>query len=287
MLLDAQGFNGSILWMVTAFVSIVLAFLTGWILFQLQLNHGNKMRRHSIKKEWNAILADLLMNESVLKERVDLPATFVVELRKPFVRRVLAAELVRTRQSLRGTMADTVVAVYNQLGLVACSERLLNSRKWHRQAKGIQQLSIMGQQQYFNAIYRRVNDPNIWVRNEAQLGMLRLKGTKGLGFLKHLRYSLTEWQQFNLLHQLQLQPSRELPSLGTWLLSKNYSVVVFSIRLCRIYQLFEHSELIEQLQQHPSATVRLAASECLSHWGIAAKEFDVTFLQTLPQTQIA
>jgi hypothetical protein len=286
MLLGIILFSGYILWVVTAIVSAVMLFFVVWILIQLQTNKQKQLRHNAIKEEWNNIVVGLLMDESVVDENFKLPPSFVSKLKKPSVRSVLASELVRTRQSLRGNMADTVVAVYNRLGLAASSGKLLNSHKWHLQAKGIQQLSVMEQHQYFKAIYIRVNHPNVWVRNEAQLGMLRLRGTQGLGFLKHLRYPLSEWQQFNLLHQLQLMQSKNLPGLGAWLLSKNNSVVVFSIRLCQMYQLFEHAGQIEKLQQYASPSVRSVAAECLAHWGLIPQETSVVFYNQ-PQTHTA
>ena len=286
MLLGIILFSGHVLWVVTAIVSAVLVFFIMWILIQMQTHKQKQLRHSAIREEWNNILVDLLMDESVVDDGFKLPPSFVAKLKKPSVRSVLASELVRTRQSLRGNMADTAVAVYNVLGLVASSDRLLNSRQWHRQAKGIQQLSIMEQQQYFDAICIHINHPNIWVRNEAHLGMIRLRGSMGLSFLSHLHYPLSEWQQFNLLHQLQLTQAKNLPGLNTWLRSTNHSIVVFSIRLCQMYQLFEHAERIGKLQKHADPSVRSAAVECMTHWGLTSDEPAIAFFEnnTLPQT---
>jgi hypothetical protein len=286
ILIEAPNYTGQILWVVTIAVTVVLFFLVAWILVQLHTHKRKEIRRSHIREEWNVILAGFLMDEGISGQDFELPAAFTAQLKKPFVCSVLASELVRTRQALRGHMAANVVALYNQLGLAACSEQLLNSPKWHLQAKGIQQLSVMEQHQFFDAIYIRVNHPNKWVRNEAQLGMLRLRGTQGIGFLKHLRYPLSEWQQFNLLHQLQLSQTKNLPGLGRWLLSKNNSVVVFSIRLCQMYQLFDYAARIETLQRHASLSVRQVAGECLSHWGFAADAAPVVSFH-MPQNQTA
>ncbi len=286
-LIQALNFTGYILWVVTAVVSATVCFFVAWIVVQLHIHKKKELRRSRIREEWNIILAGLLMDESASGQDFALPQDFVAQLKKPFVRNVLANELVRTRQSLRGNMAETVKALYNQLGLAECSGSLLRSSKWHLQAKGIQQLSVMEQQQYFDAIYIRVNHPNTWVRNEAQLGMLRLRGPQGLGFLKHLRYPLSEWQQFNLLHQLQLQQTKNLPGLASWLLSKNHSVIVFSIRLCQMYQLFEHAPQIGGLQKHRRAAVRQVATECMQHWGLHTEEPAVALYHAFSQTQTA
>lgn len=263
---------------------MVLAVLVCYILFKLEINKRKEAKRKQIRTAWRNILAELLMDESVMDRTFELPPSFVAELKKPFVRNVLASELVRTRLSLRGQMAETVISVYNQLGLQKHSKNLLQSSLWHKQAKGIQQLSSMAQHQYFDAIYKRVNHPNTWVRNEAQMGMIRMRGIQGLGFLKHLRRPISEWQQFNLLNQLQLEHSKEIPEMSEWLLSNNPSVVQFSIHLCEMYQLFQYTEQINNLRQHPHPVIRTCARACLIHWGIIELNTPETFYQNLIET---
>lgn len=256
-------------WYSTAVVALVLSGLSVWILLLMRTHKRQELRRQQIRAAWNNILANLLMNEDLMEEGIELPPTFTAELKKPFVCSVLASELVSTRQSLRGQMADAVLSVYNQLGLVDYSAKLFYSKKWHRMAKGIQQVSAMAQYQFLDAILQRTNHHNLWVRNEAQLGMLRLRGAQGLYFLESLRQPLSEWQQFNLLHQLQLQNAQSLPDLTQWLQSENHSVAVFTIRLCQLFQCFQYAGQITALQRHPAPAIRIEANQCLHRWGLA------------------
>jgi hypothetical protein len=121
-------------------------------------------------------------------------------------------------------------------------------------------------------VYNRVNHTNQYVRNEAQLGMIRLKGAAGLSFLTHLQNPLSDWQQFNLLHQLQLQQVGVIDVAPAWLESDNSSVVVFAIRLCRVFQCFSMSGYLKVLLLHEAPQVREEASKCLAGWGMAVSE---------------
>lgn len=259
----------NLLWLLTAFVAMVLLVLGAGILIMMRVNKYKEEQRRQIRTQWQDLLAEALMAEPGEGESIKLPAAFWKALEKPFVRRVLASELVRTQQSLRGHLNQTVTNLYNLLKLYDQSLALLHSRQWHRKAKGIQQLSAMGQYAVADLIVAHTNHHNISVRNEAQLGMLRLEGLKGLRFLEGLLHPISEWQQFNLLHQLQLHTVTELPDMERWLQSPQQSVVVFAIRLCRLFQLFGYSGQMEGLQRHTNSAIRTEANQCLHHWGLA------------------
>ncbi|OLY92212.1 hypothetical protein SAMN05444008_12422 [Cnuella takakiae] len=261
-------FSENLIWVFTAFVALVLLVLGAGILIMMRINRYKEEQRRQIRAQWKDLLAEMLMEENVGEQDLRLPPEFEAALQKPFVRRVLASELVRTQQSLRGNMNETITAVYNQLQLADQSLALLHSRKWHRKAKGIQQLSSMGQYQVAELIVDLTNHPNLSVRNEAQLGMIRLEGPDGLRFLNSLQHALSEWQQFNLLHQMQLYTGVELPDMDGWLLGSQQSVVVFAIRLCRLFQLFGYAGQIEGLQRHSNTAIRREANQCLHHWGL-------------------
>lgn len=260
--------DGSWLWIITGCTIVALLLMSGWIIIKLNLGKRKELRRQQIRDEWSDLLAGLLMEEDLAETGVTLPDNFARELRKPFVRAVVTAELVRIGQSLRGQMAETAVILYNRLQLEQHSVRLLHSRRWHRQVKGIQQLSAMQQHKYAAEIQQKTNHANTWVRNEAQLAQIRLDGLNGLRFLCQLRQPLSEWQQFNLLHLLQLQPTGPLPQVTEWLAATNTSVVVFALRLCRLFQYFEYAHFIEGLTNHADAGVRSEAIQCLRLWGL-------------------
>ncbi len=284
MLIKTLPYNiyDHLLWWVAAFVWVVLFLLSMWIIVQLRNYRSREQRRQQIRSNWNTVIAGLLMDESVLDESFTLPQSLAVELNNRYVRSVVTTELVHTAGSLRGQMAETLVSLYNHLGLVAHSERLFRSRKWHRKAKGIQQVSAMGQHQFTDEILSLTNHPNTWVRNEAQLGLIRLSGTAGFDFLDDLHQPLSEWQQFNLLHLLHLQPPGEMPGIDRWLQSENHTVVVFAIRLCQSFQLFQHADLVGRLHNHPNPAVRTEAASCMQHWGLGD-----LLLQSIPHTEEA
>lgn len=263
-----ERLSAQLLWQITGLVAVVLLLMSIYILIRMRLNHRKEQRRSEIRQEWNSVLAELLMNEQAEDQEPELPARLWQALKKPFVRRVVTSELVRTQASLRGQMNSVIVQLYNKLQLHEVSVSLLFSRQWHRKAKGIQQLSSMGQYQVAELIVAYTNHPHVAVRSEAQVGMVRLEGPQGLRFLNTLRQPLSEWQQFNLLHELQLHKATDITGPEQWLQSANASVVVFAIRLCRQFQLFDFAPQIQQLLHHTQTAVRVESRQCLITWGL-------------------
>lgn len=274
-------FSQNLLWLITAFVAMVLLILGAGILILMQVNKYKEEQRRQIRAQWQDLLAEALMSETIEGENIKLPAPFWKALEKPFVRRVLASELVRTQQSLRGHLNQTVTNLYNLLKLYDQSLALLHSRQWHHKAKGLQQLSAMGQYHVADLIVSYTNHSNESVRNEAQLGMLRMEGLGGLRFLEGLQHPISEWQQFNLLHQLQLHTVTELPDMDRWLKAPQQTVVVLAIRLCRLFQLFGYAGQMEKLQRHANNAIRTEANQCLHHWGLAELQREDIFRKAL------
>lgn len=253
------------LWLGTILIVCILITLALLAFFRQRSGRLRKRRRAVIRNEWDKLIASQLMGDQPLSSAIG-SRNPLEKLKHANVKSVVASELVLARNGLQGEFAGQVNRLYEEWQLTAYSLQLMNTRHWHRSAKGIQQLSIMGQVQVEQEVYKRINHENVFIRNEAQIAMLRMRGSRGLGFLNELTTELSEWQQINLLHELRQQQTGTFEEIGNWFLSNNTSVVVFALHIARIFSLFDQATSIQKLVNHPDERVRRLAAEFVEIW---------------------
>lgn len=209
-------------------------------------------------------ISHIILEESV--EGIDIPKKFYRLLDDPKARQVAIDELTNCKKNFSGVVAENIVALYNKLGLREDSlKKMQNKRKWHMQARGIQELYLMDQKNLLTKIYRETNSKNEFVRSEAQIAIIYMTGFNGLRFLDVISYPLTLWQQIKLLEQLRLFGKKEDLSdrIPQWLQSKNETVVVFALRLAAEYQQYAVKDAVMDCLVHPSGAVRTRAIKTL------------------------
>ncbi|MCF3111562.1 hypothetical protein LL912_22440 [Niabella sp. CC-SYL272] len=192
-----------------------------------------------------------------------LPSKFVKHLKQPNKRQFALDSLIELKKSVTGAAGDKVVALYLELGFKEDSLKKLNSVIWHRKVKGINELSVMQQEDMNARIFKLTNNRNIYIRREAQSAMFNFYGFKGLRFLNVLTQSISDWQQLNLIEQLRPLDPEPIPGLSGWLHSDNDTVVIFALRLAEIYQCFEVHEDVVCCLTHANEAVRGQAAKTL------------------------
>ena len=165
----------------------------------------------------------------------------------------------------------------------------LKNRNWYIIAKGIRELMQFHIQDAHSDIIEYANHYKSEVRKEVQFYLVSLFHFKGLDFLDNLEVSLSEWDQIQLLEVLQKGESQEMCNVKPWLKSKNDSVVIFALKLVRIYNQFEVIEELIKLVNHPSEKVRIELILVLSYLNIfdAKDSLKDTFNRKSTQEQIA
>ncbi|MGN6417891.1 MAG: HEAT repeat domain-containing protein [Pseudobacter sp.] len=182
-----------------------------------------------------------------------------------FNRKVIINELVLARKNLSGQAAEIIENLYTSLQLHLDSEHKLHSYKWHKKAKGIQELSLMNQRQYWKSVYKLTGNSNEYVRMEAQAGVVRMLGFIGLRFLNSATYQISEWQQINLLYLLEALPTGEFQGIERWLHSSNKSVVTFALKLTSNFRRYEQHDLVVKCLQRQEPEIRLQAIKTLAN----------------------
>jgi len=92
-------------------------------------------------------------------------------------------------------------------------------------------------------------------------------------FLDEIKTPLSEWDQINLIEILQKFDDQQICDITPWLKSANDTVVLFALKLARIYNQFEVMDTLIDLLSHKSKIIRICVIEVLTDlYGIEAKD---------------
>lgn len=281
--------------------AVLFAVLTtGMLLFIFFYLHASSKRRRR-KKELCNLFSDLIAETTICETEEERREVFYRFLglhgplvQQPFPRTVLIRELVRTKDQISGGAAFNLQWLYETLDLDRDTLKNFLSPHWHRKARAIQHLAEMQQSKHLVKIYRETNNPNAFIRTEAQLAVVKLTGFKGLRFLNIVSHPVSQWQQLALLDQLK-EGDIEEAKIETWLQSANDTVVEFALRLVEVYKCFALHDAVVKCLHHSSPVVRLQALQALKetgdhatckvllqHFDGSSKEEQLAMLDVLP-----
>jgi hypothetical protein len=248
---------------------IFLTFITTSLVVFTYLYLGLKKRSFFFKDKIRKSL-ELWISHVILSEEEDIlhiPEKFAKMFRNPVARQYAIDHLIINKKVFSGAVAQNIRHLYEKLGFKNDSLKKLHSKLWYTKAKGIQELSIMDQNDQLIKVYRLTNSRNDLVRNEAQNAIIQWSGFNGLRFLDVVTYDISEWQQIQLLEFLKLFTQQDIPKLTKWLSSKNNSVILFALKLAEVYQQFGVKEKVEQCLLHEDEKIRIQAVNTLARVG--------------------
>jgi len=228
----------------------------------------------SLRDDRESLLVRLLFDDNSEESNDDILAgykefapigneNYLRKRKRILLRQLMIDEMMKMKKNLSGSGVEDLYKLYDKLSLYEDSYQKLTSKKYQLMVMGIRELSEMNYKAYYRSIYRCTNYAQEDVRIEAQVAIVRLFGVKGLRFLSRVTYTISEWQQMTLLHLLNNMKNEKPKGIGTWLDSKNDSVIVFSLRLAEKYNCFELVGKIQQFLHHPNDTVKMQSVSCM------------------------
>lgn len=218
---------------------------------------------------WKFISDTLIRNAIFLEEDEDLisgeaeglhiPGRLKKLLPNPDFRKIITVELLAAKQNMSGTASTNLKKLFSQLKLDDQALMMLNSNSWHIKAAGIQQLGIMDMHDHSEKIAQLVNHKRRLIRVEAQNTLIKFFGFEGLRFLDEAAYPISEWQQIRILKELSQMPSENFTGIDKWLKSANDSVIIFALKLAKVYYRFELYQEVVDCLRHRNPDVRYQA----------------------------
>lgn len=248
------------------FFAVITFSLVAFTYLYLGLKKKSFFFKDKIKKSLELWISHVILSEDE-DEEIHIPEKFTKMFRNPVARQYAIDHLIINKKVFSGAVADNIRNLYEKLGFKNDSLKKLGSKLWYTKAKGIQELSLMDQNDQLISIYRLTNSRNDLVRNEAQNAIIKWSGFNGLRFLDVVTYDISEWQQIQLLEYLKLFTQQDMPKLPKWLSSNNNSVILFALKLAEVYQQFGVKEKVEKTLLHTDEKIRIQAVNTLARIG--------------------
>lgn len=234
------------------------------------------------KREWESLIDVRVSDAIVFSDEAGSSETeqFQSHSAGGSFRNLLLEKLVSSKKKFSGMAQDEIQRLFVNYGLYKEALENLNSKKPYVIAGGIQEVTAMKITESLPQVKQYLKHPAAQVYNEAQYAMVVFDGFNGLTFLSELETPLSDWQQLRLLGSLQKIPEVTYMSVETWLQSGNLSVVVFTLKLIKKFQMLSCYDQVKKLLDHSSENVRINAVQTLQ-----ILENDLTmehFLETYP-----
>lgn len=199
------------------------------------------------------------------REQVEIIETIRKYAERSSVRKVLITCLITLIQEISGEFEQIIYDVYTQAGLKKYALKKLDDSDTYRLINGIRQLNIFHVSSALDAVKKHLNHEKQTVRNEVQLYLVNILKFKGLFFLDDLKAPLSEWNQIQILEILKNFENQDIHDISTWINSENEDVVLFALKLVRIYNLFDMQDLLIEKFIDATKEIRLQTISLLCY----------------------
>jgi len=274
---DREPFIIQIVWITSLVLFLIVIILI--ISLKLLRNHLRESERNALKysKKYELLLLTYLyaQNEDggISSEQKSVINKLKRDITNKFKRGIIISTLLKLKNEISGEMADAIQNLYSQTKLKNSALVKLSNKKWYIIAKGIREFTLFQVKEVHHEVIKHINHPKKEVRKEVQLYLVNLFNFEGLIFLNDLKTPLADWDQIQLLEELQKFENQQLPDITLWLKSTNDSVVIFALKLAKIYNQFGMKDVLIDLLTHKSEKVRLELIPVLNYLNvIEAKE---------------
>lgn len=237
-------------------VLILIAAVVFYSFYQYrELNHMH---------EWSDLIDEKVSDSIVYgEERKDTAKGLSSLLRFSSFRNLFLEKLVDSEKKFSGGARLEIRKIFDEYDLRKDAFLRLHQRKPYLIAGGIQELTTMQVTEALPKIEGFLNHPSPQVYQEAQYAMVVFKGFEGLHFLDTDPHKISEWQQLRLLRSLSSVTSNADAMMEKWLQSSNDSIVIFTLRLLKKFQVLSFYDQVHQLLNHNSEDVRIQAVHTL------------------------
>lgn len=165
-----------------------------------------------------------------------------------------------------GENADLLCELYQDLRLDQRAIQVLNEGRWYQKIGAIKELGHFHVTHASARLRDFTEDSHPILRDEAQCTLLRLGGASQLNFLATLDQPITQWQQIRINQVLKRSEQDELPEFHTYLANPNEQVLLFVLKLIRIYNQTQARDTVIDMLFDLSPTVQREAIRTVSGW---------------------
>ena len=274
---NGEPFIIQVVWITSLVLFLIVIVLIIFLKFLRNNLRGSERIVLKYSKKYELLLITYLyaQNEDggISSEQESVINILKKGIKNTFKRGIIISTLLKLKNEITGEMAESIQNLYFQTKLMEYALVNLNKKKWNFIAKGIRELTQFQVKEVQDEVIKHINHPKKEVRKEVQLYLVNLFNFEGLVFLNQLKSQLSDWDQIQLLEELQKFENQEIPDITLWLKSTNDSVVIFALKLAKIYNQFGMKDVLIDLLTHKSEKVRLELIPVLNYLNVVeAKE---------------
>jgi len=247
---------------IVIYFSINLIIITFLVIVSRLIKDFRSSRRAKYQMLYNEIIANFLFDDSYTTEVPESLGAF----HSKFQRNIFIDELMKLSTDLAGEALDRLKQLYYNLGLDDDTMKKVESWRWHIRAKGYKEATRMEVYRAASKIEKYLNSKNEITRSEAGLALIQLNKQYPFEFLEKIQRPLTLWDQINI-HTLINKNKIEIPDFGRWLQMNNLSVVLFAIRMIRIFEQTHNAPYILDLLDSKNCSIRKESIRAIAQFG--------------------
>jgi len=240
-------------------LSLVLMLAIIVLIYNI-IEYNKSVRRAGWSEVINKKISDVIVYaEDEIAEDVYFKALSV----NSSFRNLFLEKLVDSEKKFSGAAKNKITDMFIEYDLRKEAMKKLYQKKAYMIARGIRELTVMEVQDTIPKIEQYLSHPSPQVYQEAQYAMVRLKGFEGLYFLDHFPTRISEWQQLRFLLSISSLPQDSEDVISKWLESTNDTVIIFTLKLIKKFQLLNFYPKLIGLLNISSVEVRVKAVQTL------------------------
>jgi hypothetical protein len=260
------------LWVLIAIILLTCLCIFGYILINRFLKTRFSIQRKLMRLQVQEKLSLFLFDDSPL-DSASLGELFSeIHFRSPIARKIIRREILGLHQSLSGESALRLESLFGFLDYDKEALLKLKSFSWRKMAGGMHDLAQMNFKDTTRALEPLINHSNPDVRMQAQMAVIHLEPKRVERFLGMAVYPLNDWEQLNLYKTLADLNVQDQPVFSNWFQSPNDSIVVFSLRMCGLFNQMAPALDLLNLIKHPSPLIQTEAIRTIGLLGVTEAE---------------
>ena len=275
--------------LITIILSVILLLLTNALLSLERLKDAYRKKR--IKRARALVMVELTSDVMMEDEVVEKDFNSLVHqlntlaVKDKIFNQVVIDEIIYYHRNFTDSTQRLLGKLFSKLNLLENSLNKIKNGTWELKAKGLREIQEMPASEEVHALVNPLlNSKNHDLRIEAQAAYIRLNKDKPFGFLEHATEELLEWHQIILYELVSNTPELVVLDLKRLLLSKNTSVVSFSIKLIEYYQQLTAIPGLIRLMDHDDIQIREDAVSALGK--LDAEEGESKMIEKFPKENL-
>lgn len=247
-----------------------LVLLLLWVLIAFNIGYRNYREKKlaSIENTFADIVSKHLYGSASEKlSFIEIQRTFRkmgITRKNPENVQYLIDLMIRTQRSLLGRNYSKVEELYKKIPPYRASFRKTQDRRWYIRARGIREIYEMNQRGYTAYVAKFRDDPDVYIRREAQIALVVFLGWESLRFLPYLTKEIELWQQIKIVEKLHdLYPEPQIQYIRKCYEVEHDHGKTLLMRIIRKFGLVEELDFIITNLSHESFEIRETAIYCL------------------------